>query len=387
MELGMDLSVLTEAIDELTGADPATFADGPSIEGLHRQLARLEAFTAAASASFEASEDWALDGALTASAWVSTRCRLPRAQARKVMRRGRVLGDLPHFGAAWAAGEITAHHLDAVLSVRSAATEEALGRDEALLLDQARTLPFEPFTRALAYWEQLADPDGTEASAEESRNRRDVYLAESFAGVWLGKMTLDPISGAIVADELTRIEQDLFEADWAEAKATLGREPTPTDLPRTPSQRRADALVEMATRSKSTPAGGRRPVPLFTVLVDYPTLAGRVCELARSLVITPGSLVPWLDEAIVERAVFTPPGRVEVGMKSRLFMGATRRAIEIRDRDCTHPYCDGSRHHLEVDHIVPYAQGGLTTQDNGRILCADHNRQRNQRPPPPPSAA
>ncbi len=383
----MDLSVLTEAIDDLAGGDPALLADGPSLKELHRHLAQLEAVVTAASASFEASGQWALDGALTASAWLSVQCRLPRAQARRVVRRGRGLVDLPLFARAWAAGEITAHHLDAVLSVRSPATEEALSRDEALLLDQARTLPFAPFTRALAYWEQLADPDGTEASAEEGRNRRDVYLAESFQGTWLGKMNLDPISGAIVADELTRIEQGLFEADWAEAKAERGGEPTPADLPRTPSQRRADALVEMATRSKTAPAGGRRPVPLFTVLVDYPTLAGRVCELSRSLVITPGSLVPWLDEAILERAVFTPPGRVEVGTKSRLFMGATRRAIEIRDRECTHPYCDGSRHDLEVDHIVPYAQGGLTTQENGRILCGQHNRQRNQRPPPPPNAA
>ena len=383
----MDLGVLSEAIDDLAGSDPATWADGPSIKELHRCRARLDALTTAATASFEAAGEWAFDGAITASAWLSRECRLPRAQARREVRRGRGLCHLPLFAAAWEKGEITASHLDAVLSVRRAATEEALGRDEALLLDQARTLSFEPFTRALAYWEQLADPDGTEDSAEEGRNRRDVYLAQSFQRMWLGKMTLDPVSGAIVADELTRIEQGLFEADWAEAKDRLGREPNLLDLGRTPNQRRADALVEMATRSKTAPAGGRRPAPLFTVLVDYPTLAGRVCELSRSFVITPGSLVPWLDEAIVERAVFTPPGRVEVGTKSRLFMGATRRAIEIRDRDCTHPYCDGSRHDLQVDHIVPYAQGGLTTQENGRILCGEHNRQRNQRPPPPPSAA
>jgi hypothetical protein len=382
----MDLCVLSEAIDDLVGSDPAAVADGPSIKELHRCLAQLESFTTAATASFEASGDWTADGALTGQSWLAAECRLPRTQARKEVRRGRGLTGLPLFAAAWARGEITAHHLDAVLSVRTAATEEALCRDQALLCDQARTLRFEPFTRALAYWEQLADPDGTEATAEECRKRRDVYLAESFQGTWLGKMTLDPISGAIVADELTRIEHALFEADWAAAKETLGRDPTPVDLPRTSSQRRADALVEMATRSKAAPAGGRRPLPLFTVLVDYPTLAGRVCELSRRQVITPGSLVRWLDEAIVERAVFTPPGRVEVGMKSRLFMGATRRAIEIRDRDCTHPYCDGSRHDLEVDHIVPYAEGGLTTQENGRILCSPHNGQRNERPPPPSAA-
>ena len=48
-----------------------------------------------------------------------------------------------------------------------------------------------------------------------------------------------------------------------------------------------------------------------------------------------------------------------------------------------------------MDHIETYASGGLTTQDNGRLLCGFHNRLRNQRETtrgeqrqrPPPSAA
>ncbi|MHB1721261.1 MAG: hypothetical protein ACYCV1_14270 [Acidimicrobiales bacterium] len=34
--------------------------------------------------------------------------------------------------------------------------------------------------------------------------------------------------------------------------------------------------------------------------------------------------------------------------------------------------------------MEPFSQGGKTTQDNGRLLCAFHNRARNQRPPPGP---
>jgi hypothetical protein len=44
--------------------------------------------------------------------------------------------------------------------------------------------------------------------------------------MWLGKLTLDPISGAIVGGELERLEQVMFATDWAEAKAATGREPT-----------------------------------------------------------------------------------------------------------------------------------------------------------------
>lgn len=154
-------------------------------------------------------------------------------------------------------------------------------------------------------------------------------------------------------------------------------------LSKAEAQRRADALVEMATRSRTAPKDGRRPVPLISVLVDYPTLAGRVCELAESgTAVSPGSFVPLLDESLIERAVFTPASRIEVSATARLFTGATRRAIELRDRECTDPYCDGSRRKCQVDHIIPYADGGPTTQENGRLLCGFHNRLRNQRPPP-----
>jgi len=118
------------------------------------------------------------------------------------------------------------------------------------------------------------------------------------------------------------------------------------------------------------------------VLVDFPTLHGRVCELANGHVLSPGSLVAWLDQADIERAVFTPDRRVEVSAASRFFSGATRRAIELRDRRCTHPTCDEPAQRCEVDHILPWAMGGATTQENGRLLCGYHNRLRNQRPPP-----
>jgi hypothetical protein len=191
------------------------------------------------------------------------------------VRRGRRLRQLPACAEAWSAGEITGAHVDTIAALRRPATEAALDRDEAMLVDQARTLRYESFVRAVAYWEQFADPDGTEAEAEARRSRREVYLEASFAGMWLGKMTLDPLAGAIVSGELERLEGELFEADWAEAARSLGRDPTVGELSRTPGQRRADALVEMATRSRTAPEGGRRPAPLFSVLVDYPTAVSR----------------------------------------------------------------------------------------------------------------
>ena len=378
----MELKALADTIDRLAGSDPSAHADGDSIEILQRQLARLDAYVTAATAAFDASGGWVSDGARNAAAWLATRCRLPRGHARRRVRLGREMRHLPACARAWSDGDITSAHVEAIAALRRGATEAALARDEALLVGQARLLRYEHFVRAVAYWEQLADPDGVEEVGARSRERRDVYLDASIHGMWLGRITLDPIAGAVVGGELVRLERVLFEADWAEARDRLGREPTTSELLRTHGQRRADALVEMAIRSRTAPTDGRRPAPLFSVLVGYETLKGRVCELAQGTVIPPGSLVPWLDQAYVERAVFGPGRRVEVSSTARLFTGATRRAVELRDAECTHPYCDRSASACEVDHIVPYVAGGPTTQENGRLLCGFHNRLRNQRPPP-----
>jgi hypothetical protein len=262
-----------------------------------------------------------------------------------------------------------------------------MARDEALLVDQARQLRYEDFHRVLGYWSQLADPEGSETWEAERRSRRDAWLSESISGMWLGQMTLDPISGSIVAGELNRLEHTLFEADCAEAAERLGRRPRLDELERDSGQRRADALVEMATRSASAPADGIRPAPLFSVFVGYETIHGRICELENGTVLAPSALEPWMDSAYFERAIFSLGGRVDVSVRARLFTGGTRRAIELRDRICTHPYCYEPAETCEADHIEPYAKGGPTTQENGRLLCGFHNRLRIQRQRPPPAAA
>ncbi|HVA02482.1 MAG TPA: DUF222 domain-containing protein [Acidimicrobiales bacterium] len=366
----------------MSGSDPSACADTEAIEILQRQLARLESFVTNATAAFDAAGNWVPDGARSASGWLVTRCRLPKARARGMVRRGRSLRHIPHCARAWTGGDITAAQVDVIADLRNDSNADALARDEEMLVGQASTLRYDLFVRAAHYWKHLADPDGVEDDDQRRRNARDVYLDSSFGGMWFGKITLDPISGSIVGAELERLEQAMFETDWAAARAELGRDPTFVDLARTPGQRRADALVEMATRSRTAPNDGRRPTPLFSVLIDYETLRGRVCELADQTVISPGSLLPWLDEAYLERVVFAPDRRVEVSTTARLFSGATRRAIELRDRECTHRYCDIPASSCQVDHIVPSTAGGPTIEENGRLLCGFHNRLRNARPPP-----
>jgi Domain of unknown function (DUF222)/HNH endonuclease len=387
----MELDDFAGALEALVASGAQNYDDCASIEELHRHLSRFESFVTEATASFEAGEQWAADGAKTASAWIATRCRLPRSAARRRVRLGRALRHLPECAEAWREGAIGVDQARAIASARRHRTEASMERDEGMLVSQAAQMGFEDFYRALSYWKQLADPDGAEAADEDRKASRNVFLEASFTGMWLGQMTLDPVSGTIVAGELNRLEHDMFEADCAEAKERLGRTARFDELARTSAQRRADALVEMAARSSSAPSDGIRPAPLFSVFVGYETLHGRICELENGTVLTRAALTPWLDAAYFERAIFSLGSRVDVSVRARLFTGGTRRALELRDRMCTHPYCYEPAENCQGDHIEPWAEGGPTTQENGRLLCGFHNRLRNQRQQvrqrPPPAAA
>jgi hypothetical protein len=92
-----------------------------------------------------------------------------------------------------------------------------------MLVEQAKGLRYGQFARCVAYWGQLADPEGTDASAEARHAARRLHLSATFGGSWALNGLLDPINGAIVAKALGQIEQELFEADLGRGQGPGGR--------------------------------------------------------------------------------------------------------------------------------------------------------------------
>jgi hypothetical protein len=367
---------LKRAVDALVQADPLSLGDGETVVALHRELERIKAVTARVTAAFDVSRAWEADGARSAAAWLIGRCHLHAATAKTRVRTGRALRHMPLVEAAWLGGAINDTHA-AMLAKAQCRAPEAFERDQEQLVGYAIHQRFSYFGRLVGYWMHCADPDGTEADADKAHDARRLHLSQSLDNMWFLDGAFDPINGEILAKVLRDIEDELFDADWAEAKARVGDDVTVSDLRRTPPQRRADAIIEMARRAAAMPAGARLPAPLFTVVVDLETLAGRICELASGAVVSPGSLVPWLDEAYIERIVFGPANRVlNVGERRRLFSGATRRAIQVRDGQCYHPLCEEPAENCEIDHIERYSDGGLTVEGTGRPGCSYHNKLR-----------
>ena len=243
---------LREAVERVAAADSHDLADAESITELHRLKAALDAVVCRAVAAFDARREWESDGAKTAAAWLATVCRLPKAVAQREVYLGRALRAMPVVEEAWVRGGISGDHVRALAAAQKASPETFV-RDEGLLVSQAQKLRYSHFTRTLDYWRSHADPDGAEDDAAAKHARRVVHLSQSFDGMFFGDIVLDPVGGTIVKTSLDAIERELFEEDWAEARERVGDEVTVLDLKRTPAQRRADALVEMATRAAAQP--------------------------------------------------------------------------------------------------------------------------------------
>ena len=301
-----------------------------------------------------------------------------------MIRRGRELRHLPVTAEAWARGDVNGAKVDVLTSLRTDATEEALARDEKMLVEQAGSLRHDQFVRAAAYWKQLADPEGTDDGGEKRRDPARRVPGQQFR--WHVVRKDDPRShrrlrcfSRVGADRAPAVRGRLGRGPSTTWTGAAGGRPGPHPEPASGRRPGGDghALEDVSRQRTQT-------LPLFTVLVGWETLHGRICQLEDGTVLEPGSLLAGLHAADLERAVFTPGCRVEVSHSNRLFSGATRRAIEVRDQECTHPYCDVPAPSCEADHIQPWAAGGPTTQENGRLLCGLHNRMRHQRPPPTP---
>ena len=363
MSKGID--ELAVAIDSLLAVDPNDLTDAELHElvtTMQRQRHRLAAAAADAISAWDQRMVWADNGAGSAAVRLANETSASSSSAGMEVKRARRLRMMPRVGEALAAGDLSPDHVDLLAKANQPWRHADFADHEDTLVEQCRVLRFPDARKMIDYWCARADAVAAEDRAERQRNAAHLDVSSTLDGTVVINGVLDPIGGSIVNDELNRIERELHLAD-KRAGAT-----------RTASQRRAAALVEMATRSATAPANGRRPRPLFTALVGDETLA-QLCELANGTVVTPGQVFQWAGDADLETVLFDGPSTVISVSHRRTFTGKLRRAIEVRDRHCRHTSgCDVPADQCDVDHIVPHAADGPTSQFNGKLECHPHNR-------------
>lgn len=361
------IGLVEQGVEALAALDVDALTDAELHEitiASQRLRDRLAAVTAQVVARWDAKAVWADNGARTAGTRLAVESGSSKGGADAVIRRSRALLDMPLTLTAACAGEVSIDVVDLLIAANTPQRRQLFAEHEENLLDSLRGLRYRPAVRAVRYWCAQADAllgaDGEQAAKD--RDGAHLYASETFDGNVELSGRLDPVGGAIVTGELDRIIETLRARDEE------------SGVDRTLSQLRAAALVEMATRSAATPGDLRSSRPLFTAVVGDARFR-ELCELGNGTVITPAHLVPYLTDAMYEVVLFDGPHTAVSVSAKRLFTGALRRAIEVRDRHCQHPSgCDEPAGNCDVDHIIPASRGGPTSQGNGRLECRVHNR-------------
>ena len=305
-------------------------------------------------------------------AWLRGHCHLAPGEATAMLSTGRRLEQLPATAAAFADGAITATHARvitrAMTPARVAGAAEAgidLTDTDAILAALARDTTPGDTARAVARWVAGVDPDGALDDAADTRRR--FTLAPGLDGRVHVRGELDPVGGEIVHTALAAI----MNGD------------RPAGDRRSHAERQADALITLCRQALDA---GTLPTvhgerPHVRVTIDWQALsaargaAGAAGgELAWAGPITAETARRLACDASVARIITGPDGLpLDVGRAQRTASAAIRRAVELRDGHCVFADCDNPPEWCDVHHEIHWAHGGVTSCDNGGLLCEPHH--------------
>lgn len=371
----MDAEALHRSIDDLAAQDLSTLCDAEIHEltmGLARARCRVDGVLMAALDVWDARQIWSSDGSKSAAARLSREANWSKATASMAIRRARALRRLPATAAAVTDGDLAAEFVDLVDRAAEVELTVPFSVCEPAIVDGCIRTGYTESRDAINRWIDASDPADADARARKRLERRGLTAGDTIDGLVHLNGLIDAVGGQEWLAELRRLESARYLDDRASGRV------------RTAPQRRADALVEMARRSAAVTEPGKPARIVLTVVVGLNTVE-HLCELAAGSPLSPTELVPHLGRCDIERMVFDGPDRVMSVSRRRSFPSAVRRAVELRDRRCTHRSgCDDRAEWCDTDHVHEHADGGETSEANARLLCATHNRNqtlRNRTPP------
>jgi Domain of unknown function (DUF222) len=328
------MSTLRSALEEYRSVELRCCSDEEveaDLAELRRAAGVIEAESARRVADVERRRSYAREGHLSVTSWVKDRFHTTWSDAARQVRVARALEHMPATREALADGEVPVTAVGQLVAAREAAPEE-FPRVEEKLLDAARSLPLRHLRRAVEHFKDAVDSESAAREGAERFERRGLHLSATFEGMIRLDGNLDPETGQTVITAVRAV---------ADVWARSGGED-----PRTPAQRRCDALGEICAqwlgRTDRPVVGGERPH--LAVTVDLETLqgrAGRRCVLDDAGGIAPEAGRRLACDASVTRVVTRGRSEpLEIGRRTPVVPSAMRRALVIRDKECRFPGCD-----------------------------------------------
>jgi len=349
-------------IDVVAGKDAA------DLVGIADEIRRAgDSLRTVAVGQVERTNSWRGEGAKSITEWLSIETDCPQYEAQAVVLLANQLQHLPVTQAALRNGTLS--NAQAVEVARGAIVAP---NTETQLLNLAKHATVRDLRDATSRV--------VAGATDEAERYRQVHKSRYFKS-WTdldgsfnvrGRMTA--ANGALVMAALKPIQDEIFKA----ARKSGAHE--------RPEAYAADALMalcEKATSKQSSESGKKttRPNVVMNIRVDIDALKrgrtenGEVCEIAGVGPIPVATATAYLGEAFLKLLVIDGTDITTIAHMGRALPAKLRTAVEERDRVCQVPTCDVTLG-LEIDHIVPFAEGGPTTFENLVRLCKRHHLQK-----------
>jgi hypothetical protein len=311
---------------------------------------------------------------LRITGWLKRFCQMTGLEASGTLKTARAMVHMPTVTDNALAGEVPARSTQLLGQARDRFPSE-FGDHERVFADVASYLSVADLRNAIDHWEQQVNyPKALDEVGRRDR-RRSLYLASMLDGMGDIRGTLTP---------------ELFQLVDTVIDATVNPTFLDRDDPRTPAQRRADALGDVCRfyldhNDITVTSGGEKPH--VTVTVDYETLKGQAERLPElsGMPVTPETVRRiTCDASIVPMVLGSDSEPLDVGRKTRTIPSAIRRALEQRDRGCVWDGCDAPASWCDAHHVIHWADGGDTSLGNLTLVCRKHHTAtHNGRTPPP----
>ena len=301
--------------------------------------------------------------------WLCNELKFTSNAAYAQLRTARALdGRLRLTAGALRRGEISAQHVSVIRRAMEQVDKTRLdpASVERALVSAARQMDPHELER---HWQQIryrADQEAAEEAEEARRRRAWLSLRQTPWGSYRIEGELDPENGAKLKTAL---------------QAIMGRKTK--DDERTPMQRRAAALGELAGRMLDAGVlperGGEKPH--LMLVADLATLrlepGSRLAQLDWGPLVTGHTARRIADDAAVTPVLVDGAGNVlHVGRRSRVVPAAVRRALNLRDQHCQEPGCTMPAELCTPHHERHVADDGRSILPNLKLYCEVHHAMR-----------
>ena len=364
------LEELGEQLHVLVGGFDARVCDGRLAKEYVEAFARLERLAVAgktlALAQVDRTRAWAHGEVASRSTadWLAAQTGTSLGEAIRETNTARRVDGLSATKAALRDGRLSGHQ---VCEIADAATDAPHAEERLLGLSQSGT--FEALRKQARHDKAAAGEDRERAERQHSLRR---------ARRWTDREGMRCYGIALTPGQAAR-----FEPTWDRYCNQVGNEARKAGLKETGDAYAADALVRMAEAARlggDTPGGGGSGSPVrahallridASALHRGHTTAGETCEVAGIGPIDVASAKALLGDAIVDIVI---ADGVDVRTVAHAGRTANRhqKAALLTNWECEIRDCNETRN-LEIDHIVPYAESGITDIEHLGPKCRWHH--------------